>query len=100
MERVEKMANSYSKELKAEVTLLALKNEITVKEISERFSVSLDRVREWRNEALNNLALIFDKNTKKLDKTNELNDQINRLHKKVGELTMENDILKKTLHYT
>lgn len=100
MERVEKMANSYSKELKAEVTLLALKNEITVKEISERFSVSLDRVREWRNEALNNLALIFDKNTKKLDKTKELNDQINRLHKKVGELTMENDILKKTLHYT
>lgn len=92
MERVEKMANSYSKELKAEVTLLALKNEITVKEISERFSVSLDRVREWRNEALNNLALIFDKNTKKLDKTKELNDQINRLHKKVGELTMENDI--------
>lgn len=100
MERVEKMANSYSKEFKAEVTLLALKNEITVKEISERFSVSLDRVREWRNEALNNLALIFDKNTKKLDKTKELNDQINRLHKKVGELTMENDILKKTLHYT
>jgi len=55
MERVEKMANSYSKELKAEVILLALKNEMTVNEISERFSVSLDRVREWRNEALNSL---------------------------------------------
>lgn len=94
------MGNSYPKELKAEVTLLALKNEMTIKEIAERFKISIDRVREWRNEALNNLSVIFDKNTKKLDKTNELNEQINRLHKKVGELTMENDILKKTLHHT
>lgn len=83
----------YSAEFKAKVAREALKEEATIAEIAGRFSIHPNQVSEWKKQALEGLAEIFEGKAGRSDTGHET--QIRQLHAKIGQLTVERDFLEK-----
>jgi len=85
----------FSKEFKAKVALAALKGDKTTAELSSIYEVHSSVITRWAKQAREQLALIFsDKDEKEQDKGKLVED----LYKRIGELSVENDWLKKKLN--
>jgi transposase-like protein len=82
--------------IKAKAALEALKGELTIAEIAAKFQVHPNMVTNWKRELLDNAAGIFD-HAKERRAEAEVQEKIDNLHKNIGEITMENDWLKKKL---
>jgi len=82
--------------IKAKAALEALKGELTIAEIAAKYQVHPNMVTGWRRELLDNAAGIFD-HAKDRRSAAEVQGRIDDLHKTIGEITMENDWLKKKL---
>jgi transposase len=79
---------------KAKVALEALREISTVSELAKRHSLHPGQVQSWKAEALAGLEAIFDK---KMSKSYAEDDErIYALERKIGQLTVENDFLKKS----
>jgi transposase len=87
------MSGNYSAEFKARVVLEALKEEIPTAELSKRYNVSPSVINRWRREALEVLTNCFS--SKRDVALAEAQEKIENLEKKIGQLTMDNDFLKK-----
>jgi transposase-like protein len=86
----------FNSEFKRIVALEALRERETMAELSTRFEVHTSQIKGWKSIAINGLSDLF-KDTSKVDSHNkEQQKMIADLQKKVGELTMENDFLKKS----
>ena len=82
--------------IKARAAVDALKGELTIAEIAAKYQVHPNMVTGWRRELLDNAAGIFD-HAKERRAEAEVQEKIDDLHKTIGEITMENDWLKKKL---
>jgi putative transposase len=80
--------------IKAKAALDALKGEMTIAEIAAKYQVHPNMVTGWRRELLDNAAGIFD-HARERRAAAEVQEKIDNLHKSIGEITMENDWLKK-----
>jgi transposase-like protein len=88
----------YTPEYKAKIVLEILKEEKHLSEIASRESINIRQLQNWRKEFLDNAYRAFattriEKEAKAMTKELELNEQ--ELMAKVGQLTIENDWLKK-----
>ena len=82
----------YSASFKAKVALETLKERSSIREISEQFGVSVMTVEKWKRELIENVELPFSKG-KEGALVKDREEQIARLERKVGNLTMERDFL-------
>ena len=82
--------------IKAKAALDALKGELTIAEIAAKYQVHPNMVTGWRRELLDHAAGIFD-HAKERRAAADVQEKIDGLHKTIGEITMENDWLKKKL---
>ena len=89
------MGKEYISELKLEVALIALKEELTTAEISQKYGVSRSVINTWRREALEHLRSTFDKGSTTQKRIDESEEKIAKLERKIGQLTMDNEFLKK-----
>ncbi len=80
--------------IKANAALEALKEDKTLTEIADKYSVHQNQIQRWRKQLKENAADIFGGNEKENKDKDKL---IEQLHAKVGELTMERDFLSKAL---
>lgn len=83
----------FDKEFKAKVALAALKEDRTLAELASHFGVHSNQISQWKRQVMAGLAEIF---SGKHD--NGHADQeglLAELYKKIGELEMEKDWLKK-----
>jgi transposase len=80
----------FNSEFKRIVALEALRERETMAELSTRFEVHTSQIKGWKSIAINGLSDLFK------DTSKEQQKMIADLQKKVGELTMENDFLKKS----
>lgn len=88
----------FSPEYKAKIVLEILREENTVSEIAAREAISAKQLHNWKKEFLENAFKVFasDKAVKEAKRqAAEQQEQQDHLEKKVGQLTVENDFLKK-----
>jgi transposase-like protein len=78
---------------KAMVALEALKGMETVSEIAAKHEVHPGQISQWKKELLDGVGSLFERKNAKADKEQER--QIEELERKVGQLTMEKEFLKK-----
>ena len=93
------MKKKYSNSFKKRVAIEALRERKTTSEIASQFEVSPRLVQIWKKRFVDHGESIFeDQKPLKNSKENfELKEK--ELHKKIGQLTMEVDWLKKKLLY-
>lgn len=76
---------------KAKVGLEALKGIKTVSQIAKEYDVHPVQVSQWKNQVLERLPVLFGSEVEKVVDEG----MVAKLHEKIGQLTVENDYLKK-----
>jgi transposase len=80
-------------EFKARVALEALKGEKTIQQIAKDFDIHPVQVSDWKKAMLAGAAGVFGGARDKAD-TEDLERQRDKLHAKIGQLTVEVDFLR------
>lgn len=89
------MRKKFEPAIKARVALEALKGEKTLSELSAEYGVHSTQIGQWKQELIRRSAELFAKPDNTLARQHE--EQIDKLHKTIGEITMENNWIKKKL---
>jgi transposase-like protein len=76
---------------KAKIGLEALKGIKTVSQIAKEFDVHPVQVSQWKNQLMERLPQTFEADAARI--VDE--EVVSKLHEKIGQLTVENDFLKK-----
>jgi len=83
----------YSAEFKARVALDAIREELTLAELSKKHGVHPNMISGWKRAAIKNMAAAFGKGTGSAARDSEV--EIDKLHSKIGQLVVERDFLKR-----
>ena len=84
----------FSSEFKAKVALEAIKETKTLQELSTQFEVHAQLIARWKQEFLQGAAKVFEGGS---DKTESVPEDTDKLYKKIGQMQIEVDFLKKAL---
>lgn len=87
---------NHSPAFKAKVALAAIRGEQTLVELSQQFDVHANQIKQWKDQLLEGATFIFG-NEAKAEPSGSSVD-VNTLHAKIGELTLENDFLSTALN--
>ena len=87
----------YDDRFKAKVALEAIKETQTLSELAGKYDIHPNQIRNWKNEFLENAAMVFGGDKDAKTKNKELEKEREDLHKRIGEQTMQIDFLKKNL---
>ncbi|MFV8354548.1 transposase [Flavobacterium sp. XS1P32] len=85
---------TFGKDFKAKVVLEALKEKDTIEVLAKKYELLPNQISMWKSEAIRNLSAVFS-----AEKTLVAKDEIptEKLYARIGQLTLENDFLKKSL---
>lgn len=84
----------FSASFKAQVALEAIKDEVTVAELSKKYDVHPTQIKDWKTELISQAVKIF---SGKNNHTENSNKYIEALERKTGQMAIELDFLKKNL---
>ena len=83
----------FSQEFKAKVALEAIKGQRTANELSQEFGVHVNQINLWKKQLLEAAPEVFSRG--KAREAEELERERDRVYRKVGQLQVEVDWLKK-----
>ena len=84
----------FESEFKSKVAIETLKERLTLSELAKKYELHHNQISLWKQEFIENSAMIFEKKNSGKDKSAEQDAE--KLYSKIGRLEMENDFLKKT----
>lgn len=89
-----RIRRTFSKEFKSKVVLEALKEKETLESLAKKYELLPNQISLWKLEAIKNISAVFSS-----EKTVVLKDEVptEKLYARIGQLTLENDFLKKKL---
>jgi transposase len=85
---------NHSSALKAKVALSALKGDRTLAELAEQFDIHPNQIQEWKKRVVDGAEDVFGGNAVDAQHNEK---EVEKLHAKIGKLSMENDFLSKVL---
>lgn len=88
-----KKRKNYTSGFKTKVVLEALQERETIQEIGKKYEIHPNQISTWKSQFLANANSVFEKGISKTEDDREKDE----LFKKVGQLQVENDFLKKVL---
>tara|TARA_B100001059_G_C17406750_1_gene366452 strand:- start:171 stop:455 length:285 start_codon:yes stop_codon:yes gene_type:complete len=89
---------TYSSKTKGKVALATIKGDKTLAEISSLYNVSPKRACVWKKQLLEQVNLVYENGNGNQKIEIEYENKISDLHRKIGELSIENEYLKKKLN--
>ena len=92
---MKKSRRKFDSAFKAKVAVEALKERQTLSELAVKFDLHPNQISQWKQEFLENSALVFEQKPKLSKSESEVD--VDKLYSKIGELQMEKDFLKKSL---
>ena len=84
----------FGKDFKAKVVLEALKEKQTLEVLAKKYELLPNQISMWKAEAIKNISAVFNQE-KEIVKKDEIPTE--KLFARIGQLTLENDFLKKKL---
>ena len=84
---------NHSPDFKAKVALEAIREEMTMAELSKKYGVHPTQIGTWKRAAIKNMAAGFSKRGGDPGQTDDA--AIDKLHSKIGQLVVERDFLKR-----
>ncbi len=88
---------SYESKLKASVAIEALEGKRELLEIATRHKIPKSTIHEWKDRLINHAIDLFKPPHERDKQIKQLQSDIEGLHKIIGEITIENNFLKKKL---
>lgn len=89
------MRKNYSGKFKAKVTIDVIKEQDTIAELASKYEVHRSLLTRWKKEAIEGLPTLFSTARKDKKTSHDTQCLIEDLYKQIGQLTVENDWLKK-----
>lgn len=90
---MKKTRRKFSADFKAKVVIEALKEQMTMQDLSSKFGIHPNQISTWKSEFLTNASSVFEQ---KVSKSNEEVDS-EKLFKIIGQQKVEIDFLKTVL---
>ncbi len=89
-----KIRRTFTREFKSKVILEALKEKDTLEVLAKKHELLPGQISTWKADAVKNISAVFE-----ADKVVVSKDEISveQLYARIGQLTLENDFLKKKL---
>ncbi len=76
------------------MALDAARDDKTVADLAQKYNLHANQISTWKKELLEDAAMIFASESQSGKDSSE---EVDKLHAKIGQLTMENDFLTKVL---
>lgn len=93
---MKKNRRKFSNEFKTKVAIEALKERQTISELAKKFELHPNQISRWKQQFLDNASSVFE--TEKKSKTAEKQVDTDKLYRKIGQLEMDNEFLKKSIN--
>ena len=88
---------NFDASFKARVALETIKETKTLAELASEFNVQTNQIRNWKKEFLEKASVVFSENKDDKEALKHLEEERDRLHRRIGQQSMDIDFLKKSL---
>jgi len=88
------MRKRFDEQFKATVALEAIKEEMTLQELAEKYQVHPNQISVWKRKLQESSSILFERKNRKDEEYTQLKKEKEELFRQLGQLQYENEWLK------
>jgi len=88
------MRKKFDEQFKAMVALEAVKEELTLQELAEKYQVHPNQISVWKKRLQEQSSMLFERKNKKDEEFEQLKKEKEELFRQLGQMQYENEWLK------